>query len=424
MQTGYWEKGEFKLWILLLSAYHFFPFITIKGSIIMYAFAYLIPLAYIVLNFDLFIKTLSEIFYSDTILSIIPLILLSLAALLIPIAYGTYDFTYFTEEIMTMVKIMFRMLFLVMLIKKNVPNADWRTFCKYFIFSCLLYIASTVIMIGLPQLKDFFYSIVKESEHSKALALEARYSTRYGWAGFSTFEYTFKCVLAIIFNNYFIEKRIKQKNVIYPIAVSAILLLGTLFYGRIGTLAALIVLFFLALGLIVKRPKIFMWCVAALLLCVVMLFVLKNRISAVGAWFDWAFDLIINFIDNKTLRTDSSDVLLNKMLFIPKLKSILLGDGRYTDNGLYYMGTDAGIMRPLLFGGLIFAFLRYVSLYGILLWKMFKRETEKYEKTAFFMILIMCVFFEIKGEIIFSCLPIVLGAIITGNRKKIFEAKE
>ena len=424
MQTGYWEKGEFKLWILLLCAYHFFPFITVRGSIIMYAFAYLVPLVYMVLNFDLLVKTLSKIVYSDLQLCIIPLVLLTAAAVIIPIIYGTYDYTYFTEEIMTAAKIMFRMLFLVMLIKKNIPNANWRTFCKYFIFSCLLYIGSTVVMMAIPQIKDFFYSIIKENEHSKTLALETRYSTRYGWAGFSTFEYTFKCLIAIIFNNYFIQKNIKRKYVLFPIAVTAVLLVGTLFYGRIGTLAALIILFFFALRLMIKRPKIFMWCVAGLLLCIAALLVLKNRVSAVGAWFDWAFDLIINFVNNKTLRTDSSDVLLNKMLFIPDFKTILIGDGRYTENELYYMGTDAGIMRPLLFGGLIFAFLRYISLYGILLWRMFKRETEKYEKTVFFWLLIMCIVFEVKGEIIFSCLPILLGALILGHGKKTFENKE
>ena len=424
MQTGYWKKGEFKLWILLLCAYHFFPFITVRGSIIMYAFAYLVPLVYMVLNFDLLVKTLSKIVYSDLLLCIIPLILLTAAAVIIPIIYGTYDYTYFTEEIMTVTKIMFRMLFLVMLIKKNIPNADLRTFCKYFIFSCLLYIGSTVVMMVIPQIKDFFYSIIKENEHSKTLALETRYSTRYGWAGFSTFEYTFKCLIAIIFNNYFIQKNIKRKYVLFPIAVTAVLLVGTLFYGRIGTLAALIILFFFALRLIIKRPKIFMWCVAGLLLCIAALLVLKNRVSAVGAWFDWAFDLIINFINNKTLRTDSSDVLLNKMLFIPDFKTILIGDGRYTENELYYMGTDAGIMRPLLFGGLIFAFLRYISLYGILLWRMFKRETENPEKTVFFWILLMCIVFEIKGEIIFSCLPILLGALILEHGEKTFENKE
>lgn len=424
MQTGYWEKGEFKLWILLLCAYHFFPFITVRGSIIMYAFAYLVPLGYMVFNFDLLVKTVSKIVYSDLLLCIIPLILLTAAAVIIPIIYGTYDYTYFTEEIMTVTKIMFRMLFLVMLIKKNIPNADLRTFCKYFIFSCLLYIGSTVVMMGVPQIKDFFYSIIKENEHSKTLALETRYSTRYGWAGFSTFEYTFKCLIAIIFNNYFIQKNIKRKYVLFPIAVTAVLLVGTLFYGRIGTLAALIILFFFALRLMIKRPKIFMWCVAGLLLCIAALLVLKNRVSAVGAWFDWAFDLIINFINNKTLRTDSSDVLLNKMLFIPDFKTILIGDGRYTENELYYMGTDAGIMRPLLFGGLIFAFVRYISLYGILLWRMFKRETENPEKTVFFWILLMCIVFEIKGEIVFSCLPIVLGALILGHGKKTFENKE
>ena len=390
----------------------------------MYAFAYLVPLVYMVLNFDLLVKTVSRIIYSDLLLCIIPLILLTAAAVIIPIIYGTYDYTYFTEEIMTVTKIMFRMLFLVMLIKKNIPNADLRTFCKYFIFSCLLYIGSTVVMMVIPQIKDLFYSIVKENEHSKTLALETRYSTRYGWAGFSTFEYTFKCLIAIIFNNYFIQKNIKQKYVLFPIAVTAVLLAGTLFYGRIGTLAALIILFFFALRLMIKRPKIFMWCVAGLLLCIAALLVLKNRVSAVGAWFDWAFDLIINFINNKTLRTDSSDVLLNKMLFIPDFKTILIGDGRYTENELYYMGTDAGIMRPLLFGGLIFAFLRYISLYGILLWRMFKRETENPEKTVFFWILLMCIVFEIKGEIIFSCLPILLGALILEHGEKTFENKE
>ena len=420
MQTGYWEKGEFKLWILLLCAYHFFPFITVSGSIIMYAFAYLVPLVYMVLNFDLLVKTLSKIVYSDLLLCIIPLILLTAAAVIIPIIYGTYDYTYFTEEIMTVTKIMFRMLFLVMLIKKNIPNADWRTFCKYFIFSCLLYIGSTVVMMVIPQIKDFFYSIIKENEHSKTLALETRYSTRYGWAGFSTFEYTFKCLIAIIFNNYFIQKNIKRKYVLFPIAVTAVLLVGTLFYGRIGTLAALIILFFFALRLMIKRPKIFMWCVAGLLLCAAALLVLKNRVPAVGAWFD----LIINFVNNKTLRTDSSDVLLNRMLFVPDLKTILVGDGRYTENELYYMETDAGIMRPLLFGGLTFAFLRYISLYGILLWRMFKRETENPEKTVFFWILLMCIVFEVKGEIIFSCLPILLGALILGHGKKTLENKE
>lgn len=424
MQTGYWEKGEFKLWILLLCAYHFFPFITVRGSIIMYAFAYLVPLVYMVFNFDLLVKTVSKIVYSDLLLCIIPLVLLTAAAVIIPIIYGTYDYTYFTEEIMTVTKIMFRMLFLVMLIKKNIPNADLRTFCKYFIFSCLLYIGSTVVMMVIPQIKDFFYSIIKENEHSKTLALETRYSTRYGWAGFSTFEYTFKCLIAIIFNNYFIQKNIKRKYVLFPIAVTAVLLVGTLFYGRIGTLAALIILFFFALRLMIKRPKIFMWCVAGLLLCIAALLVLKNRVPAIDAWFDWAFDLVINFINKKTLRTDSSDVLLNRMLFIPDFKTILIGDGRYTENELYYMETDAGIMRPLLFGGLIFAFVRYISLYGILLWRMFKRETENPEKIVFFWILLMCILFEIKGEIVFSCLPIVLGALILGHGKKTFENKE
>ena len=91
---------------------------------------------------------------------------------------------------------------------------------KYFIFSCCLYICGTIIMLIVPQIRDLFLEIIKESEYSKELAAETRYSTRYGWAGFSGFEYTFKCVLALIFNDYFISKVVKHKKTWYVIGVS------------------------------------------------------------------------------------------------------------------------------------------------------------------------------------------------------------
>ena len=62
------------------------------------------------------------------------------------------------------------------------------------------------------QLYEMF-KIVKESDNAKELALDPRYTTRYGWAGFSGFEYTFKCVLAIIFTCYLLEGKMKEKKI-------------------------------------------------------------------------------------------------------------------------------------------------------------------------------------------------------------------
>ncbi len=412
MKTLYWEKGEFKWWILLLCAYHFFPFITTRGSILLYIWAYGVPIIYIALNLNYLKCILSEIVKSEILSSIVILTILSCLSILIPVAYGTYDFTYFSDAIMTMLKIIIRMFFIVLVIIKNVPKATNETFMKYFIFSCCLYICVTILMLLVPGIKNIFYELVKESEHSKVLALETRYSTRYGWAGFSGFEYTFKCVLAIIFNDYLINKVMKGKKMWVMLGVTALLLIGTLFYGRVGFLFGIIIVMFLFVKLLLKRPKILM---IVLLVCGVAgiaLIVMASVNDSIKVWFEWAFDLFITFIETGKLQTDSSNILIEQMLFVPDIKTILFGDGMYTSNtGSYYMTTDAGIMRSLLFGGIVFAVARYLSLYVILILNILSKQCTKVEKQLFFWILLLCIVFEIKGEIVFSCLPIVIWVI-------------
>lgn len=264
MKSLFWEKGEFKLWILLLCAYHFFPFITTKGSIVLYIWAYVIPLAYIALNLNYLKKIVSSIAHSEALICVSGIVLLICLSLIIPVIYNTGDFTYLTDSILGMIKILIRMLFIVLVIIKNIPEATKETFMKYFIYSCCLYICSTIIMMLFPSIKDIFYQLIKESDHSKLMAMDARYKTRYGWGGFSGFEYTFKCVLAIIFNSYLIETRIKQKRIWMNVGISLFLLVGTLFYGRVGSLFGGCVLVVLFIRLMKKRPKILVGVIVAL----------------------------------------------------------------------------------------------------------------------------------------------------------------
>ena len=135
MNNLIWEKNEFKLWILLLCAYHFFPFITTRGSIILYIWAYLVPVVYIVCNLNYLCKIISACVYSEASICIVGLIVLMCGSLLIPILYGTGDFTYFSGSILGLAKILIRMLFICMVILKNIPGATKETFMKYFIFS-------------------------------------------------------------------------------------------------------------------------------------------------------------------------------------------------------------------------------------------------------------------------------------------------
>ena len=433
MKNIYWEKGEFKWWILLLCSYHFFPFITTRGSTLMYLWAYGIPIIYMAFNLNYLKKLINVVVRTEVLQCVVFLVLLSCLSILVPILYGTYDFTYFSDAIMTMLKILFRMLFIVLLIMRFIPNATKETFMKYFIFSCCLYICGTIVMLIVPHIRELFLELVKESEYSKELAAETRYSTRYGWAGFSGFEYTFKCVLALIFNDYFISKVLKHKKMWYMIGVSLFLMVGTLFYGRVGVLFGIVIFVFLFIRLLVKRPKILLAVISIGVMGCVALVVLYNKSEAVQSWVAWAFDLFINFFKTGKLETYSSNVLLDKMLFVPEAKTMLFGDGRYTaDTGSYYMSTDAGIMRTMLFGGIVFAGIRYLSLYMLLIVNALKKGQSSETKRLLYWVLILCITFEIKGEILFSCLPIVLWLIvmdkygyggIIGNGKR-FEFKK
>lgn len=423
MRNLIWEKGEFKLWILLLCAYHFFPFITTSGSIILYAWAYVIPIIYIACNLNYLCKIISAIAYSEALICIVGLIVLASGSILIPVIYGTGDFTFFTESILGLAKILIRMLFICIVILKNIPGATKETFMKYFIFSCCLYICSTFVMILLPGLKDIFYELIKETEHAKLMALDSRYATRYGWAGFSGFEYTFKCVLAIIFTCYLLEKKIKESGIWIYVGIALFLLIGTLFYGRIGSLFGLGVLGVLFLRLLKKRPKILVGVVICGVLLCIGLFILQSQNDSVRTWFEWAFDLFVTFIETGKLQTESSNVLLQQMLFVPESQTLLFGDGMYTTDTGYYMGTDAGIMRALLFGGIGFALFRYLIFYLPLAGKVLNRDVHKEQKWLFFWVLILCIVFEIKGEILFSCIPIFIWAFIIDKYKKVEEQR-
>ena len=418
MKSLYWEKGEFKLWILFLCAFHFFPFITTRGSLVMYAWAYGLPLIYILLNLNYLKKIISFIAHSEVLITVVFIAVLTCASILIPVVYGTGDMTYFSDAIMTMIKIIIRMLFLVMIIIKYIPNATRETFMKYFIFSCCLYVCGTVVMLLSPGIKNIFWELVKESEHAKKLALETRYSTRYGWAGFSGFEYTFKCVLALIFNDYLINKSIKKNKVWLMIGVSVILIVGTLFYGRIGSLFGILVIGVMFLRLLAKRPKLLIVVICGGVAAAIGLLILQSRNTAIQAWFEWAFDLFVTFIRTGKFETESSNVLLQQMLFIPETETLLFGDGRYTTPTGYYMSTDAGIMRATLFGGLVFAIIRYLSVYLVFAIKILKDGQTKADIWLYAWMFLLCFVFEIKGEILFSCLPIFIWLIVMDKYEK------
>lgn len=67
---------------------------------------------------------------------------------------------------------------------------------------------------------------------------------------------------------------------------------------------------------------------------------------------DYAFSFIENFNPSDIMSSTSSTEQLSKMYFPLSFDQLLVGDGMYTlSTGFYYMSTDAGYMRTVLFFG-------------------------------------------------------------------------
>lgn len=118
----------------------------------------------------------------------------------------------------------------------------------------------------------------------------------------------------------------------------------------------------------------------------------------------WIFELFINFNQNGSFNTSSSDSL-KSLFFIPKESTILWGDGKYLlSDGQYYMHTDVGYLRVLLYGGVIGSILFY-SPFIYVSYLLFKTSSRVFGELLSFSLLIfssLLFVVNIKGSIFFD----------------------
>lgn len=111
-------------------------------------------------------------------------------------------------------------------------------------------------------------------------------------------------------------------------------------------------------------------------------------------FLNYSLEFLNNFLEKGDFTTTSTSKLFNNMYFKIPLRTYLLGDGYYTNiDGSYYMYTDAGYMRNLLYGGIMW--LIFLFCYQILFFS-WKKRYLIFNLAITLMILI----FHIKGDVI------------------------
>lgn len=410
-------------WIfLILFTFYQFTAIFEGYDIVGYIIYYMIPLLVIIINYKYCFHLMRIFLQRENRGIVICLCLFFIITAVWPVVMGTQDFTALTNEPLNLIKRMVIQLFLIIVYCKYFKrNINLEEYMHYYILSCVLYVMGTILMLVFPGIKTFFYEHIKDNEHARQVALQANYITRYGWSGFSNFEHTMKCSISVGFIGYLITKKEYLKKIIYYILL-VFCLLGNMFYGRIGIVASGLIILLIFAYLIKEDKKYAVYLGAGFVILAIGIGVLSFFNDSAKLWLNWIFSNFINMFNGGDLLSGSLGIVFNDMIFMPSVKTILIGDGMYTDLlGGYYMNTDVGFMRTVLFAGIPYVIVRYSLFYYVV--KMIKKYIPEPQKMNLIMI-VAFVIGEIKGEILITFLTILIPIIILSISKERIEVND
>lgn len=193
-----------------------------------------------------------------------------------------------------------------------------------------------------------------------------------------------------------------KATIVKKFIFSAFLIFGAFSAGR----TAILGIAFWGIYLIVKvlrqfDKKTLRNIVVGIVLVVVFVTLIKNKLVNNSAWThftDYLFQVFGNESTGKGFsisNSESLNQLLNDYYFKVDISTLLFGDGRYTGlDGLYYMHTDAGYMRNILYWGIFATATLFLYEYKILM----NNVHNILQKRFAWVMLIALAIFEYKGQ--------------------------
>lgn len=205
----------------------------------------------------------------------------------------------------------------------------------------------------------------------------------------------------------------RVRNPIIRLLVVVLLLLAGTSAGRTSQIGLAFVILFVCFTWFRstgrgKIKPIYIVYACLLAICLLLLLLVAGNVDIDGVFeyyltYATSFFLNLNFDD--ILSSTSSTETLSKMYFDLTSSQIFVGDGLYDINGAYYMNTDAGYMRTVLYFGIFGLILMCLTQFSILAvggsWR---------EKAFCLLAVIMLMVFQYKGEAILT--PISLSSLI------------
>lgn len=319
------------------------------------------------------------------------------------------DFTYFLSYAS-----LFRQLLLMLLPfsvvyfnQRRHGSFEFETYVFLFVRAVSVYVFFSLVLL-IPQFREFWNGVIYITDRNSELVDSVLYYARYGLQGFSGFRHAFLSAISVLFCSliYVINKK-SGRDCCYLVKYFVLSLMGCFIYGRIGIASILFASPFLSLFMAIELRKLSLLFIFVTVVLVIsfLIYIYIDDIVQFSPAFSWILEPIVNLAHNGDLTTKSTQEL-ESMYFMPNDKTIFIGDGRYTNlDGSYYMHTDVGFMRPLLYHG-VFPLVFYYLVGFLPLLNIYLKT--RVPLLYLLSIVIIVAAFESKGEILFSYLAVFL----------------
>jgi len=219
---------------------------------------------------------------------------------------------------------------------------------------------------------DAYVSILKEETNQGLLNRTSSIGRRFMGFGSQFFTGVLKYGIAffgILMLPYMYKKGFVQNSWVYWFCV-VLVAIGGIFTGRTFFAAFLLAILLLLMfksknmvSFIVNNIKAVVLIVISGIIvgAIASVIIESERLEAV---YSFAFELFINFFENDSLETNSTNHMSEMYFFPDNINTWLFGDGRMQADKGYYMGTDIGYIRLIFYFGLpstlFFIYLLYI----------------------------------------------------------------
>lgn len=282
------------------------------------------------------------------------------------------------------------------------------TFFTIYVNASFIQAVIVILMLISPIIKEFIYNLSKNGDIARVV--NARYNgiRALGLAASTTADFSVLQSFSLIFLTFVVCSNNQNSlfNKLLCILKYFTILISVLLGGRTGGIGVIITIILFAY-FIIEGKKIHTKAIKCgglfLIISTLGILVFKFMVNAT-LWktiINFAFEPFYRLIDEGRLGTSSTDILLGRMLIKPSVEQFLWGDGMYINpSGGYYMHTDIGYLRHLLFYGIVGSLLLY-TFFFILSYKICKYGYYLYGKRIAISLMLWCIYIYIihfKGD--------------------------